>query len=195
LDIALNHLAHLYLSGNDPLLRIGNLAGDFVKGVDTAALHPIVQQGIALHTAVDAYTDSHATVQQSKTRIGPPYRRFAGVLIDVFYDHFLAANWDTYSRQPLEEYIAEIYADLQTHRALLPLSLQNAAPRMIAADWLTSYRDIDGIALALTRLERRLRHKTDLASSIDELKKNHAELEQDFAVFFPQLITHIQNHI
>ncbi|MBN1310452.1 MAG: DUF479 domain-containing protein [Anaerolineae bacterium] len=191
----MNHLAHLYLSGDDPLLRIGNLAGDFVKGVDTAALHPAVQQGIALHKAIDAYTDSHPIVQQSKKRIGPTHTRFAGVLIDVFYDHFLAANWDTYCDQPLEEYIDEIYADLQAHRALLPPPLQAALPRMLAADWLRAYRDIDGIALALGRLERRLRRRVDLASSIDELKRNYTELEDDFRIFFPDLIAHTQLHI
>ncbi|MBN1428400.1 MAG: DUF479 domain-containing protein [Anaerolineae bacterium] len=190
----MNYLAHLFISGDDPLLRIGNLAGDFVKGIDTTLLNPTMQQGITLHQSIDAYTDRHEIVQQSKRRIAST-NHFAGIFVDVFYDHFLAVNWRTYGDRSLEAYASEVYADLQTHRALLPPSLQAIAARMRSGDWLTSYRDIEGIERALHRIEWRFGGKFDLASGIDELEKNYTELEGDFRLFFPELVGHAQAYI
>lgn len=188
----LNYLAHLFLSGNIPLLRIGNLAGDFVKGIDTATLHPAMQKGIALHRAIDAYTDSHEIVWRSKSRIGSPHTRLAGVLVDVFYDHFLAVHWNTYCDRLLEEYVAEVYADLQVYRVLLPPLLQDTVPRIIEENWLVSYRNVEGLARALDRIEQRLEGKLDLSNGIREMERNYAELDGDFRLFFPELSAHVQ---
>ncbi|GAB4142049.1 MAG: ACP phosphodiesterase [Cyanobacteria bacterium J069] len=188
----MNYLAHLLLSEPDPLARIGNLAGDFLKGANVRSLHPSIQQGIALHRQIDAYTDQHPIVRRSKARVEPPYCRWAGVLVDVFYDHFLAVHWETYSVGSLEVFVQEVYADLQQHQALLPPSLQRALPFMLAGDWLTSYRQVSGMAAILERMSRRSRRSSLLASSICVLQTHYDALEHDFHQYFPALANHVQ---
>jgi acyl carrier protein phosphodiesterase len=190
----LNYLAHLYLSGDDPILRIGNLSGDFVKGINSSMLDPTIQRGIALHHSIDAFTDRNDTIQRSKQRIVTTHR-FAGILVDVFYDHFLAANWDAHCDSALEDYVTAVYIDLQTYRALLPPALREIMPRMITENWLLSYRTEEGVTQALSRIERRLGGRFDLTSGIDDLKNSRAELEEDFRRFFPDLVAHARTQI
>ncbi|MFQ3615910.1 MAG: ACP phosphodiesterase [Cyanobacteriota bacterium] len=191
----MNYLAHLLLSEPDPLARLGNLAGDFLKGADVRSLHPTIQRGIALHRQIDAYTDRHPIVRQSKARVEPPYCRLAGVLVDVFYDHFLAVHWEIYGVGALEEFVQGVYADLQHHQALLPPSLQRALPFMLAGDWLIAYRQVSGIAMILERMARRSRRSPLLASSICVLHHHYDTLEQDFHQFFPRLTQAVQQAI
>jgi acyl carrier protein phosphodiesterase len=188
----LNYLAHLLLSEPDPLARIGNLAGDFLKGTDVRSLHPTIQRGIGLHRQIDAYTDRHFIVRQSKARVELPYCRLAGVLVDVFYDHFLAVHWEAYGVGKLEAFVQEVYADLQQHYALLPRLLQRALPVMLAGDWLTSYRQVAGIAVILERMAQRSRRSPLLASSICVLQTHYDALEHDFHQYFPALINYVQ---
>lgn len=188
----MNYLAHLLLSEPDPLARIGNLAGDFLKGADVRSLHPSIQRGIALHRQIDAYTDQHPIVRRSKARVEPPYCRFAGVLVDVFYDHFLARHWTTYATGTLEAFVRQVYADLQQHEALLTPSLQRAIPFMLAGDWLTSYRQVSGMAAILERMAKRSRRSHLLASSICVLQTHYDALEQDFHQYFPALTSYVQ---
>lgn len=191
----MNYLAHLLLSEPEPLARLGNLAGDFLKGADVRSLHPTIQRGIALHHQIDTYTDRHPLVRQSKARVEPPYCRLAGVLVDVFYDHFLAVHWETYGIGTLEAFVQEVYTDLQHYQALLPPSLQRALPFMVAGDWLTAYRQVSGIAMILERMARRSRRSPLLASSICVLHHHYNALEQDFHQFFPLLTRDVQQKI
>lgn len=191
----MNYLAHLLLSEPDPLARLGNLAGDFLKGANVRSLHPTIQRGIALHRQIDTYTDCHPIVRQSKARVEPPYCRLAGVLVDVFYDHFLAVHWQTYGVGTLEEFVQGVYADLQHYQALLPPSLQRALPFMLAGDWLTAYRQVSGIEMILERMAARSRRSPLLASSICVLHHHHSALEQDFHQFFPALKVYVYNQV
>lgn len=184
----MNYLAHLFLSGDDPLLRLGNLAGDFIKGCDTGLLHPRIQQGIILHHAIDRFTDRHDTVRRSKGRISPKLTRLSGMLIDIFYDHFLALDWDGYTPVTLEEFSAGVYTDLERYSNLLPPRLKELAPRIIAGNWLPGYRSTEMIDGAVTRLGQRLRNRINLGNGIDELHNNAESLKADFQEFFPQVI-------
>lgn len=188
----MNYLAHLLLSEPDPLARIGNLAGDFLKGTDVRSLHPTIQRGVMLHRQIDVYTDQHPIIRQSKARVEPPYCCWAGVLVDVFYDHFLAVHWETYGVGTLEAFVQEVYAGLQQHEDLLPPSLQRALPAMLAGDWLMSYRQVSGMAAILERMARRSRRSPLLASSICVLKTHYDALEHDFHQYFPALANYVQ---
>lgn len=193
----MNWLAHLFLAQPTPESRLGNLLGDLVKGKARKNLHSSVQPGLKCHQAIDIFTDSHPIVKCSKRRISSKYRRFSGILIDVFYDHFLAKNWHDYSPIPLNEFTASIYASFEVYLDTLPVYASGVITRLIVEDWLGCDRHLVGIENTLTRiswrLSRRRNKQYDLTPAINELTQNYTELEQDFQEFFPQLILYI-NH-
>lgn len=152
----MNYLAHLYLAGDDSELLIGGLMGDFVKGRVDPARPAAVRAGILLHRRVDSFTDQHPVVRRSKARIDPEFRRYAGILVDLFFDHFLACDWPAYSRQPLPQYARRIYRILNRQLPSLPPRMQHSVLYMVRNDLLVSYREIDGIRRALSGIERRL---------------------------------------
>jgi acyl carrier protein phosphodiesterase len=184
-----NWLAHLRLAPPDPLLRLGNLCGDFVRGVDVATLHPALQRGIAQHRAVDAFVDAHAVVRRSRQRLDPPFRRFAGVLVDVFYDHYLARDWDRLGGgESLPAFAAAVHAELRRHHDLLPARLQRAVPAMESQQWLVGYAEVAGIDAVLWRMARRLARATPLGRGAGQLRAHYRGLEDDFAAFWPALV-------
>jgi acyl carrier protein phosphodiesterase len=192
----MNYLAHLYLAEEHAESLLGNLLGDFVKGAVGNGFSEEVRKGIELHRKVDRYTDSHAVVRTSLQRISPHRRRFAGVMVDIFYDHLLAKNWQMYSMMPLADFSQNIYRVLKEHEAFLPARLQDMLPYIIGEDWLTSYREIDAIDRALNRIAGRMvkrfgRH-TPLLNSVEELQANYQQLESDFHRFFPDLIDYVK---
>ena len=192
----MNWLAHLFLSPpDDPEFRLGNWLADFVKGNARRALSESFQRGVRCHQAIDAFTDFHPVVFRSRARIAAQHGHFSGILIDVFYDHFLACNWGAFSAISLDAFVDEIHADATRHLAALPDAARTAVMRIIAEDRLRSYREIAGIAAALSRLSiylsTRLRRPVDLESATAELVAHHPELEADFLEFFPLLCAHI----
>jgi acyl carrier protein phosphodiesterase len=194
----MNYLAHLYLAEEHSESLLGNLLGDFVKGAVGDGYSEEVRKGIELHRKVDRYTDSHNVVRASIKLISPHRRRFAGVMVDIFYDHLLAKNWQRYSPTPLPEFSQNIYQILRAHQPLLPARLQQMLPYIIEEDWLTSYRDLSAIDRALNRIANRLlkrfgRHNS-LLNSIEELEANYQQLESDFHSFFPDLIDYVKAH-
>ena len=186
--VEMNYLAHLFLSEGTPESLIGNLLGDFVKGTAVNLYPEEIRKGIDLHRKVDSYTDSHPIVRSSKSLVSSHRRRFAGVLIDVFYDHFLAKNWLEYSEIPLRDFSQDVYKILQDNRDILPDSLQRVLPTIIARDLLSSYQEIAEIGITLTRMSARLKRTNNLASGIEDLTANYQRLESDFRDFFPDLI-------
>ncbi|NJK73646.1 MAG: DUF479 domain-containing protein [Richelia sp. CSU_2_1] len=186
----MNYLAHLFLSAGTPESLIGNLLGDFVKGSTVNLYDGEIRKGIDLHRKVDSYTDSHVIVRSSKSLISPQRRRFAGVLVDVFYDHFLAKNWREYSEVPLSDFARCAYKILQDNRDILPESLQRVLPIIIARDLLSSYQEISEIASTLARMSARIKRINNLASGIEDLTVNYQQLESDFRAFFPDLISY-----
>ena len=191
----MNWLAHLFLAESNIESRLGNLLGDLVKGTAKQELNPIFNRGLNCHLEIDRFTDSHAVVKRSKQNIDAEYRRFSGILIDVFYDHFLANNWQIYSTVSLDEFTSTLYGSLAEHTDTLPIYASGVINRLIVEDWLGSYRNLIGIENTLKRiswkLTRRRKKEYNLVPAIAQLTNNYTQLERDFKEFFPELIAHI----
>ena len=191
----MNWLAHLFLAAPDVESRLGNLLGDLVKGKARDTLSPGLKRGLECHQAIDTFTDSHPLVKHSKQYIDQEYCRFSGILIDVFYDHILAKNWEHYSLISLEQFTQEIYLAFDDYLELIPPYARAVIKAASAENWFLSYRDLAGIELTLKRISwkfsRRRNKHYDLSPAMEQLSRNYQELEQDFAVFFPELMAHI----
>ena len=186
----MNWLAHIFLSEPNVESRLGNLLGDLVKGKDLEGLDPNLRQGIARHYAIDKFTDSHPIVKISKQRIDREYSKFAGILIDIFYDHFLAKNWRLYSNTRLSDFTSEIYNSFQNYRYEIPPSVKQKIAQIIDEDWLASYQDLSGVENALSRIDDRIKARMgDKIKLVDAM----TILDRDFNLFFPELQQHINN--
>jgi acyl carrier protein phosphodiesterase len=188
----MNFLAHLYLADRRPDALLGSLMGDFVKGPLAGRFSPELTRALSQHRKVDAFTDAHPTVRASRARVAPPRRRFAGLMVDVFYDHFLALHWEDYADQPLEAFAREVYALLRAREAMLPERLRRIAPLMAQFDWLGSYRRVEAVHVALDRMGERLKRGNALLGAGVELTANYAGLEADFRAFFPELVRFVR---
>lgn len=184
----MNHLAHLFLSevGVEP--RVGNVLGDFARGVAVEQLPGAVQAGLENHRAVDAYTDKHPDVLAGKTVFSAQRRRFAGVALDVLFDHYLLRHWQRFTDCNRQDFIHEVYRDLEAGYDLMPPRMAVVMERMIVHDWFTAYQDLDTIGYALDRIAGRIRFKNQFAGIIDEIREHDGELEQRFLKFFPDLL-------
>ncbi|HUF18616.1 MAG TPA: ACP phosphodiesterase [Thermoanaerobaculia bacterium] len=184
----MNHLAHAFLAADSPESLIGNLAGDFFKG--PVSRHDLrLQEGIRLHRRVDEFTDTHPAVRASKRRIAQEHGHYSGIIVDVFYDHLLAVSWQRFSTETLENFAQRVYSTLEQYPELVPPAFAVSLPRMISDDWLVRYRSIEGVSRALYFLSRRLRNAPRLDQAIPLLESQRGELEQDFAGFFPELVS------
>ncbi len=188
----MNYLAHLFLADFTPESLLGKFLGDFTKGSLEGRYTAEIRKGIQLHRRVDCYTDSHPIFISSKRRINGKRRRVAGIMIDIFYDHFLAKNWGDYSERSLTEFSQFFYQVLQEYQTILPDSLQRVLPRIIQEDWLRSYQDITAIEGTLKRVAMRMKHPTFLAEGGEDLRLNYLLLEADFRAFFPELREYVQ---
>lgn len=192
----MNYLAHLLLAENTCQSRIGNLLGDFVKGklerYETCYSEEIIN-GIKLHRKVDEFTDTHPIYIRSKRRI-VDNKRLSGIIIDICYDHFLSKNWAIFCDEKLDKFVDNIYRELEDNQNIFPTNLQQALPRMIAEDWLGSYKTPEGVGLAFARIARRLKRENNLATALYELINNYSEIESDFLSFFPEVIIYVEKN-
>jgi acyl carrier protein phosphodiesterase len=188
----MNYLAHLYLSDSDPGSLVGSLMGDFVKGRVGDEFEPSLRQGILLHRRVDAFTDSHPLTRRSKARISPQFRRYAGILVDIFFDHFLATEWSRWSDTPLDEFASAVYGILGERQETFPERMQRSMHYMVSNRLLQSYCDIEGVHHALRGIETRLRRPSRLGDSVSELEENYRLFRSDFEQFFPVLIDYVE---
>jgi acyl carrier protein phosphodiesterase len=189
----MNYLAHLYLAEASPESLLGSILGDFVKGAIGNRYPSKIKRGIELHRKIDAYTDSHPMTRASRNLYSPARRRFAGIIVDLFYDHLLYRHWTEFSDLILDRFIARVYDILMTHRMLLPARLKTMIPVMIREDWLGSYRDLSGVEKALSRLSARVTNGDRLPGAIEEIKVHYRRLEANFLIFFPDLIHFVQH--
>jgi acyl carrier protein phosphodiesterase len=194
----MNWLAHLLLSEPNVENRLGNLLGDLAKGKEIERLNDSLKLGIYRHYAIDNFTDHHETIIISKRRMGKDYSRFSGVLIDVFYDHFLAKHWSSYTKFIFSDFIAEIHQSFLSYSGEIPAEAQRIIRYMIREDWLSSYLSLAGVESALKRIEYRIERRTDrqinLTDSMQILRQEYLNLEQDFCSFFPELQKHIEGY-
>lgn len=183
----MNFLAHLYLSGS-PKIMVGNFIGDFVKGKNVRArFEPDIAKGIEFHRAIDYFTDLHPTVKLSKNRLRPKYRHYSGIIVDIFYDHFLARNWDQYGEVPLTDYAANVYRLMQEYKAILPEEVNQLLPYMSRGNWLVNYARLEGIEKALSGMSRRTTYESRMNEAIEDLKISYPEFQHEFEAFFPEL--------
>lgn len=184
----MNFLAHLYLSGDDPEIMVGNFIGDFVRGRN---MHEQFQQniaiGIELHRKIDEFTDSHLVVLESKKRLRPKYRHYAPVIVDIFYDHFLAIHWPRWHPQSLPDFATYAYSQLENHEAILPERVLQMMPYMIRGNWLVNYAKTEGIHRALSGMSRRTPYESKMDEAVHDLEKYFNEFESEFLLFFPEL--------
>ena len=183
----MNYLAHLYLAEGSSELRVGSILGDFVKGTIGVKYPQEVKIGIELHRRIDSYTDSHDTTLASRNLFSPTRRRYAGIIVDLCYDHFLCRHWQKFADVELSDFISRVYDILRDHQALFPARLQAIVPVMIREDWLGSYRDLRGVEQALSRLSKRITRGDRLLGAIEEIKHHYLKLEANFLLFFPDL--------
>ncbi|MBN8577067.1 MAG: DUF479 domain-containing protein [Cyclobacteriaceae bacterium] len=184
----MNFLAHLYLSGNHPEIQVGNFMGDFVRGRNLAARYPYhIALGVALHREIDEFTDSHPVVRESKIRLRPKYRHYAPVIVDMFYDHFLAANWKAHHAQPLQDYAQHAYTTLTEYTHLLPEGVKALLPYMVNGNWLLNYAKPEGIHRALSGMARRTPYDSKMDEAVEALTLHYTEFANEFDLFFPDL--------
>lgn len=183
----MNYLAHFYLAEQSSEGLLGSLLGDFVKGRLDNRFPEAVRRGIALHRAIDSFTDAHPLHLESRNRIGTERRRYAGIIIDVCYDHFLCRRWSHYSNESLAHFAKRVYDVLREHQDELPDRLRRMVPHMIADDWLGSYHELENVGRAIDGIARRIERRNPLAGALAEIEANYAALNGDFQRFFPQL--------
>lgn len=186
----MNYLAHVYLSHQTAAAITGAMLGDFVKGRVPEGWNAEVRAAILLHRAIDRYTDAHPAVGASRALISPARRRFGGILVDVFHDHFLARHWARYHDRPLPEFTQRVYRVLWPQRARFPERLQRILPAMAQDDWLAAYAHLSAVNAALNGIARRLRYAARagaLATAVTELERRYRPLEALFHEFFADL--------
>jgi len=181
----LNFLFHLYLSGDDPDILTGNLMGDFVKGRVGEEYPPRLRCGIVLHRRIDSFAQNHPLFRQSRLRIDSGYGLWRGVLVDLFYDHFLAAQWGQWSSVPFDAYIGQARRMVEANRPYLPERMQEVVP-VIFEKLIPSYREVEGIGTALERMAGRVRRPNPLAGGEEQLSSHYAGLRDDFRLFVPE---------
>ncbi|MEQ8881287.1 MAG: ACP phosphodiesterase [Cyclobacteriaceae bacterium] len=186
----MNFLAHIYLSGRDDKTIIGNFIGDFVKGNQILNFEKEVMNGILLHREIDRFTDDHPIVLESKKRLWEKYHHYSPVIVDVYYDHFLAANWANYHDEPLQGFTEGVYDMLEQNHKKLPERVIRMLYHMKKDNWLYHYQTVEGIRQTLTGMARRTRFKSSLENAHEDLKKDYDHYKSDFESFFPELIQH-----
>lgn len=186
----MNYLAHLHLGGSQPAQLLGSLYGDFVKGPLDGRWPADIEAAIRLHRRIDAFTDAHPLIHAAKARFPEARRRLAGVLLDVFFDHCLARDWEQFSDEPLQGFTGRVYGVLSVTPAL-PERLARIAPRMAAQDWLGSYREFAVLEDVLRGMSRRLSRPQLLEGAWDELQALYEPLSVDFHAFYPVLLAQV----
>ena len=195
----MNWLAHVFLSEPNVDFRLGNLLADIVKGEQRKGMPAEFLRGVRCHQAIDAFTDAHPVVRRSRARVGAGQRRFSGVLVDVFYDFFLATQWDRYSEVALDAFTTAFYADIRASAIALPEQARAVADRIVRHDLLGSYRRVEGVERALRRisayLSSRWQREFALEQGVADLLAHQDGFAADFIEFFPALRAHVADTI
>ncbi len=190
----MNYLAHAYLSFRDPELLLGNMISDHVKGKKKLDYPWRVQQGIALHRAIDQFTDEHASTQWIKDLLRPYYRLYGGAFADVIYDHFLATDSSLFPDNELYSFSQWVYATLTPQSVLFPETFQRMFPYMVRDNWLYHYKDLEGMEKSFGGLVRRARYLTDSKTAFELLQKNYQPFRECYQRFFPELLVYINSY-
>jgi acyl carrier protein phosphodiesterase len=184
----MNFLAHIYLSFEDDEIAIGNFIADSIRGKKYKHLPDRVQKGVILHRAIDTFTDAHSIPRISSKRLHENYSHYSRVIVDIFYDHFLAKNWERYSDKPLAPFIDDFYDLLEVNFNILPDAVKRMMPYMVADNWLLNYAKVEGIGRVLNGMNRRTNNKSKMNFAIVDLETHYRAFEDEFTAFFEELI-------
>ena len=188
----MNHFAHLALSQNTVESRVGNLLGDFARGVRVVDLPVAIRAGLENHREVDKFTDRHPLVIELKSCFVQQRRRFAGIALDIYFDHLLMLHWRKFEQRDLGQTIADLYAQMREGETLMPnQKMREVTRRMVQYDWFGSYRDLDSIAESLDRVASRIRFENRFEGAIEDILAHRDQIEGNFLQFYPQLKNHI----
>ena len=182
----MNYLVHLHLAGDNPGHQLGGLIGDFVKGRIPEDFPPDVQFGLYLHRRIDSFSHENRYTRQSKSRLHKKYGHGKGIIVDIFYDHFLASSWSDYSFEPLESFAQSVYRQLLIDKEQLPEEFQVIMPNMIKHNWLVSYRQPEAVSWALEKISKRLRKFLPLSEALEDLSFHEERLRLDFELFMTE---------
>lgn len=185
----MNFLAHIYLSFGDEEITLGNFIADSIRGNKYKHLPERVQKGIKLHRHIDTFTDAHPTVRKSTKRLHQNYSHYSGIIVDIFYDHFLAKNWQNYSDIPLDTFVDNFYDLLENNYEILPDATRHMMPYMIADNWIFNYSKMEGISRVLNGMNRRTKNRSKMNFAILDLETYYEEFEKEFTIFFEELIS------
>ena len=188
----MNFLAHTYLSGCNEEIIVGNFMGDYVKGKNYKLFPEQVKKGILIHRDIDTFTDMHQITRISKQRIAPRYHKYAGIITDIFYDHFLASMWDNYSNLSLQEFVKRTYDLLKRNYKFLPDAIKRWLPTFLENNWMMAYTTVDGIELVLERMSANTSLPDHSAFAVDVLRDQYALFMDDFLRFFPLIIQFLE---
>lgn len=185
-DRGMNFLAHLHLSGSDDQLRIGNFIADSVKGADYRKFPEGIRKGILMHRAIDHFSDNHPVFLKSVDRFRPRYRKYAGVVVDIVYDHFLATDWHSHSDQSLEDFASDVHALMLRNVVLIPSKSLMFLKYAIRTNRLVSYRTLEGIDEVFYGMSRRTRFNSGMETAVEELRQFYPELQEEFRQFYAE---------
>lgn len=188
----MNYLAHIYLSFDQEFITLGNVIADFVKGNKYNEYPEEIKKGILIHREIDAYTDKHPIFIQGKRRLSH-YRHFSGVIMDMYYDHFLAKNWSSYSEETLSDFTQKNYKIFLKHDDKIPRNASYLIHYMQKDDWLYNYQFMEGLQRSLTGMSRRFPFLDGIEKATTELKGDYESFEGEFHDFFRDITSHIHN--
>lgn len=191
----MNYLAHVFLSGKNKELRIGNFIADSVRGKKFEGIPSQIVEGIILHRHIDTYTDSHPIVRKSKDLIRSNHGHWSGVVMDLYFDYFLAKNWNDYHPQPLLDYVSDFYADLLEYYEILPTKVQRFLPIMLEHNWLGNYGHLKGIDTIFKQMHRRTGSKSTMKHAVEDLIEHEEALESYFSSFMKDIQTMVKTSI
>lgn len=191
----MNFLSHLYLAGEAEGLIIGNYIADSVKGKAFELFSPAVQDGIVLHRKIDTFTDTHPVVDRSKQRLREKYRKYSSVIVDIYYDHYLAVNWQHYSDVSLNDFVKNVYKIIDLNHSVLPEKAVRFTEYMIKNNILVAYAKLEGIEKVLSGMAYRASFQSNMELAIHDLKEHYHLFEEEFREFFPELESYVQDEI
>lgn len=183
----MNFLAHIYLSGENDLIKIGNFMADGIHGKHFDSFPIEIRKGIILHREIDTFTDSHPLFRQSTKRLHANYHHYSGIIVDIFYDHFLAKNWKNYSDEKLEDYTERFYQSLRDNFEVLTPKTQKMVPYLVTQNWLLSYQTVEGIEIILEKMDNRMKRNSNMRFAVAELRTFYSEFEEEFTLFFKEI--------
>lgn len=186
----MNFLAHQYLSFQNPEIQIGNLYGEIVRGKDFENFPGNIRKGILLHRSIDTFTDAHEIVKKSSQKFHENYGKYSPIIVDVIYDYFLIKNWETYSDQDFEAFVSDCYALFQSELENFPEELQFIVNHLIKYDWFHNYQTLEGVESTLKGISQRSKFENNIYKAVREVQLNEEELNEEFNLFFPELINH-----